>query len=221
MPGRRGGSGHGAGRPSPRRLVSHCAGVEVGDAVQVSDELISNACRHARSPRICRLRVDYHDSGKTVWAELEQPESAGSLQIMPLWGSLRSRERRQIGRSVLLGEFRVISSAPASWTWRMRIRQAALEQSRGSTSSRAHAAIRAGGGSSGGAPGGELRGRRLVSSEWLGAVVGDYGTVYAGPSCTGVLTASIRLSGWFSRIRGTSRVGASASGSSVRGVRRA
>jgi hypothetical protein len=47
-------------RAEVRRLVSRCAGIEVGDAVQVSDELVSNAYRHARSPRICRLMVDGH-----------------------------------------------------------------------------------------------------------------------------------------------------------------
>ncbi|WP_416567019.1 ATP-binding protein [Nocardia testacea] len=42
------------------RRVGRCAGIEVSDAVQVSDELVSNACRRARSPRTCRLLVNEH-----------------------------------------------------------------------------------------------------------------------------------------------------------------
>ncbi|MCX0272926.1 hypothetical protein NLM24_19895 [Nocardia zapadnayensis] len=44
-------------RADIRRVVSGGADVEVWDAVQVSDELVSNTCRHARSPRTCRLPV--------------------------------------------------------------------------------------------------------------------------------------------------------------------
>jgi anti-sigma regulatory factor (Ser/Thr protein kinase) len=86
-------------RAEVRRLVSRCAGVEVSDAVQVSDELVSNARRHARSPRTCRLlvdedrfRIEVNDSSP-VPARIRRPDTTGGrglllvAQLATRWGT--------------------------------------------------------------------------------------------------------------------------------------
>ncbi|MCX0271728.1 ATP-binding protein [Nocardia zapadnayensis] len=87
-------------RAEVRRLVGRCAGIEVGDAVQVSDELVSNAARHAGSPRTCRLLVDEHDrfrievhDSSPVPARIRRPDHTGGrglllvTQLATRWGT--------------------------------------------------------------------------------------------------------------------------------------
>lgn len=87
-------------RAEVRRLVGRCAGIEVSDAVQVSDELVSNACRHARSPRTCRLLVDEHDrfrievhDSSPAPARIRRPDHTGGrglllvAQLATRWGT--------------------------------------------------------------------------------------------------------------------------------------
>ncbi|MEV3959666.1 ATP-binding protein [Nocardia sp. NPDC050193] len=87
-------------RAEVRRLVRECAGIEVCDAVQVSDELVSNACRHARSPRTCRLmaerrgwfRIEVDDASPTP-ARIRRPDQTGGrglwlvAQLATRWGT--------------------------------------------------------------------------------------------------------------------------------------
>jgi two-component sensor histidine kinase len=49
-------------RAEVRRLSGPHAQVGIEDAVQVTDELASNACRHGAAPRICRLTMLEHAS---------------------------------------------------------------------------------------------------------------------------------------------------------------
>ncbi|MGW0002343.1 ATP-binding protein [Nocardia grenadensis] len=87
-------------RAEVRGLVGRCAGVELCDAVQVSDELVSNACRHARSPRACRLMVDDRgrfrievDDASPTPARVRRPDRTGGrglllvAQLATRWGT--------------------------------------------------------------------------------------------------------------------------------------
>jgi hypothetical protein len=87
-------------RAEVRRLVRGCAGIEVCDAVQISDELVSNARRHARSPRTCRLMVDGHswfrievDDASPVPPRIRRPDHTGGRglllvsQLAARWGT--------------------------------------------------------------------------------------------------------------------------------------
>ncbi|MEV0110245.1 ATP-binding protein [Nocardia sp. NPDC050799] len=87
-------------RAEVRHLVGRCPGIEVCDAVQVSDELVSNACCHARSPRACRLMVDGRggfrievDDASPVPVRARQPDHTGGrglllvAQLATRWGT--------------------------------------------------------------------------------------------------------------------------------------
>lgn len=87
-------------RAEVRRLVGRCLGIEVCDAVQVSDELVSNACRHARSPRTCRLMNDGRggfrievDDASPAPARVRRPDHTGGrglllvTQLATRWGT--------------------------------------------------------------------------------------------------------------------------------------
>ncbi|MGW1739775.1 ATP-binding protein [Nocardia sp. NPDC001965] len=96
-------------RAAVRRLVSECAGVEVCDAVQVSDELVSNALRHARSPRTCRLmagrrgrfRIEVNDASPAP-ARIRRPDHTGGrglwlvVRLTTRWGT----DDREGGKTV-------------------------------------------------------------------------------------------------------------------------
>ncbi|WP_084486480.1 ATP-binding protein [Nocardia sienata] len=86
-------------RSEIRRLLAGGSGIEVCDAVQVSDELVSNAVRHARSPRTCRLWVHGRDwfgvevrDGSLVPARIRTPDQVGGrglrlvAQLAARWG---------------------------------------------------------------------------------------------------------------------------------------
>lgn len=93
------------------RRVGRCAGIEVSDAVQVSDELVSNACRRACSPRTCRLlvnehgrfRIEVHDSSPGAdpparpygWARTAAGHAAGD----PMGNRLVRRRENRVGRA--------------------------------------------------------------------------------------------------------------------------
>ncbi|WP_327149097.1 ATP-binding protein [Nocardia sp. NBC_01329] len=96
-------------RAEVRRLMSGCAGIEVCDAVQVSDELVSNARRHARSPHICRLMVDGHswfrievNDASPVSPRIRRPDHTGGrglllvAQLAARWGT----DYREGGKTV-------------------------------------------------------------------------------------------------------------------------
>ncbi|MEU4843027.1 ATP-binding protein [Nocardia testacea] len=87
-------------RAEVRHLVGPCPGIEVCDAVQVSDELVSNACRHARSPRTCRLMIDGRgrfrvevDDASPAPARVRYPDHTGGrglllvAQLATRWGT--------------------------------------------------------------------------------------------------------------------------------------
>ncbi|MGW0177971.1 ATP-binding protein [Nocardia sp. NPDC003345] len=75
-------------RAQVRRLVTGRGGIEVCDAVQVSDELISNAVRHTRGPCTCRLRVDSGRFGVEVRdgspapARIRPPDDTGGRGLL-------------------------------------------------------------------------------------------------------------------------------------------
>lgn len=76
-------------RAEVRHLVGRCPGIEVCDAVQVSDELVSNACRHACSPRTCRLMVDGRgwfrievDDASPIPARVRRPDHTGGRGLL-------------------------------------------------------------------------------------------------------------------------------------------
>ncbi|WP_454194960.1 ATP-binding protein [Nocardia sp. Marseille-Q1738] len=86
-------------RAAVRRLLEHVAGIEVEDAVQVCDELASNAVLHARAPRGCRLIVAGHgrfrvevDDASPAQAQIRRPDHSGGRglmlvdQIATCWG---------------------------------------------------------------------------------------------------------------------------------------
>lgn len=86
-------------RSEIRRLLAGSPGIEVCDAVQVSDELVSNALRHTRSPRTCRLRVHGRDwfgvevrDASPVPARIRTPDQVGGrglrlvAQLAARWG---------------------------------------------------------------------------------------------------------------------------------------
>lgn len=86
-------------RSEIRRLLAGSTGIEVCDAVQVGDELVSNAVRHARSPGTCRLRVHGRDwfavevcDASPVPARIRTPDQAGGrglrlvAQLAARWG---------------------------------------------------------------------------------------------------------------------------------------
>ncbi|WP_051164759.1 ATP-binding protein [Nocardia testacea] len=87
-------------RAEVHHLVGPCPGIEVCDAVQVSDELVSNACRHARSPRTCRLMIDGRgrfrvevDDASPAPARVRDPDHTGGrglllvAQLATRWGT--------------------------------------------------------------------------------------------------------------------------------------
>lgn len=87
-------------RAEVRHLVGRCPGIEVCDAVQVSDELVSNARCHARSPRSCRLMVDGRggfrievDDASPAPARVRRPDHTGGrglllvAQLATRWGT--------------------------------------------------------------------------------------------------------------------------------------
>ncbi|MBF6196307.1 ATP-binding protein [Nocardia implantans] len=63
-------------RAAVRRLLAPLAGIGVEDAVQVCDELASNAVVHARAPRGCRLTVAGHGGWLRVEVEDASPAPA-------------------------------------------------------------------------------------------------------------------------------------------------
>ncbi|WP_218718054.1 ATP-binding protein [Nocardia sp. MH4] len=92
-----------------RRLLTQCAGVGVEDAVQVCDELASNAVRHSAPERSCRLivagparfRVEVDDSSATR-PRIRRPDGTGGTglrlvtQLSARWGV----EYREAGKTV-------------------------------------------------------------------------------------------------------------------------
>ncbi|MBF6074272.1 ATP-binding protein [Nocardia beijingensis] len=63
-------------RAAVRRLLTSLSGIAVEDAVQVCDELASNAVVHARAPRGCRLTVAGHGGWLRVEVEDASPAPA-------------------------------------------------------------------------------------------------------------------------------------------------
>ncbi|MBF6469931.1 ATP-binding protein [Nocardia beijingensis] len=87
-------------RAAVRRLLTPLAGIGVEDAVQVCDELASNAVVHARAPRGCRLmvvdrgdwlRVEVDDASPAP-ARIRRPDHTGGRglilvdQLATRWG---------------------------------------------------------------------------------------------------------------------------------------
>ncbi|MBF6473683.1 ATP-binding protein [Nocardia gipuzkoensis] len=76
-------------RAAVRRLLAHATGIGVEDAVQVCDELASNAVVHARAPRGCRLivagrgwfRVEVND-GSRAPARIRRPDHTGGRGLI-------------------------------------------------------------------------------------------------------------------------------------------
>ncbi|MFG3615767.1 ATP-binding protein [Nocardia sp. NPDC047654] len=76
-------------RAAVRRLLEHATGIGVEDAVQVCDELASNAVVHARAPRGCRLivagrgwfRVEV-DDGSRAPARIRRPDHTGGRGLI-------------------------------------------------------------------------------------------------------------------------------------------
>ncbi|MFL6145711.1 MAG: ATP-binding protein [Labedaea sp.] len=58
-----------AARAMVRTLLADRVGIAVEDAVQVTDELVSNAYRHGLSPRVCRLSL--HHAGRRFRVEVD------------------------------------------------------------------------------------------------------------------------------------------------------
>jgi two-component sensor histidine kinase len=96
-------------RAEVRRLIGRDAGIKVCDAVQVSDELVSNARRHARSPSTCRLMVQRRgwfrievDDASPVPARIRRPDHTGGRglvlvsQLATRWGT----DHRDGGKTV-------------------------------------------------------------------------------------------------------------------------
>lgn len=96
-------------RAEVRHLIGRGTGIEVCDAVQVSDELVSNACCHARSPRTCRLMVDGRggfrvevDDASPAPARVRRPDHTGGrglllvAQLATRWGT----DYREGGKTV-------------------------------------------------------------------------------------------------------------------------
>jgi hypothetical protein len=115
-------------RAEVRRVVSGCPGVEVCDAVQVSDELVSNAWRHARSPRTCRLMVDGRgrfrvevDDASPVPPRIRRPDHTGGrglllvAQLATRWGTDYREGGKtvwaELGRPGRLSRLEAVSSA--------------------------------------------------------------------------------------------------------------
>ncbi|MGW4094890.1 ATP-binding protein, partial [Nocardia sp. NPDC004750] len=86
-------------RAAVRRLLAPLAGIGVEDAVQVCDELASNAVVHARAPRGCRLMVAGHgclrvevDDASPAPARIRRPDHTGGRglilvdQLATCWG---------------------------------------------------------------------------------------------------------------------------------------
>ncbi|MFE7746357.1 ATP-binding protein [Nocardia sp. NPDC057455] len=86
-------------RAAVRRLLEDSAGIGVEDAVQVCDELASNAVVHARAPRGCRLIVAGHgwfrvevDDASPGPARIRRPDHTGGRglilvdQLATRWG---------------------------------------------------------------------------------------------------------------------------------------
>ncbi len=57
-----------------RGLLADHTGVTVEDAVLVVDELVSNACRHGRAPRLCRLLLIDHGGRLRVEVDDSSPD---------------------------------------------------------------------------------------------------------------------------------------------------
>ncbi|MEU2174020.1 ATP-binding protein [Nocardia sp. NPDC019219] len=86
-------------RAAVRRLLEHASGIAVEDAVQVCDELASNAVVHARAPRGCRLIMACHDrfrveveDASPARARIRRPDHTGGRglilveQLASCWG---------------------------------------------------------------------------------------------------------------------------------------
>ncbi|MGW4720054.1 ATP-binding protein [Nocardia sp. NPDC004260] len=86
-------------RAAVRRLLTPLAGIGVEDAVQVCDELASNAVVHARAPRGCRLMVTGHgwlrvevEDASPAPARIRRPDHTGGRglilvdQLATCWG---------------------------------------------------------------------------------------------------------------------------------------
>src|SRR5690349_8129136 len=93
-----------------RDLLDGRDGIRVEDAVQLTDELVSNACRHGEPPHICRLtlldrgrrlRVEVDDSSPEQPA-LRAPDRTGGLGLLLIhrlassWGVQRHPDHKTV-----------------------------------------------------------------------------------------------------------------------------